>query len=225
MISTFIYVYYTIMVMKQPIKYSLIILATALIVGGGTYFIVHHQSVDSKKMLSSQVISLRKNVSVLNAHILKLENNKTPSPASLSVPSNACTSSDLSATLLNGTGAAGTAYYNLQIKNTSNKTCLYSGVTAIFPQNSSGSIVGGDATTNAVANFKLSANESIYSDVGFPNPGNFSPGECASGVTSLAVYPPGESKPLTINITGSNYTNSYCPGFSMNAFSTKPIGG
>ena len=206
------------------IKYLLIVVVTALVIGGGTYLYEHHQTVNTDDKLSSQIVSLQEHITSLNSQVSTL---KSAAAASLSLKSSAinlCNSSNLSASLVNGNGAAGTYYYDLDIKNVSDKSCTFNGVTAVFPVNSSGKIIGSDADTNAVANFNLAANQSIYADTGFPDPGNFSPGECSPNVTSLAVYPPGEITPLTISTNNITNGGDSCTGFSMNPFSTTPTG-
>ena len=209
--------------MKPAIRYTLIILVTALVAGSGTYLFEHHQATSTKNELNTQVVSLQKQINSLNSRVSSLKSTKTTSSSSKSPAPNVCKMSDLSALFVGGDGAAGTGYDNLKITNTSNQACIFSGVAGLFALNNQGTIVG-DAVTNSIANFNLMPGQSIYSDVGFPDPGNFSTGECAPNVSTLAVYPPGEVTPLSIstnNIPNGNYS---CPGFSMNAFSTKPTG-
>jgi hypothetical protein len=58
----------------------------------------------------------------------------------------------------------------------------------------------------------LQPNQSAYSRLGFPNPGNFPPGQCTGNAANLRVYSPDDLQSLLV---GSNHP--YCPSFTVTA--------
>lgn len=133
----------------------------------------------------------------------------------------ACQSSNLVATLTNGSGTAGTYYYNLNLKNNGTTSCTYSGTTTVSLLNSSGTALDSKTASINSAHTTIASGASITAQVSFPDSGNFSTGTCKSGVTTLAVYPPNQTTAVTVtgmDTKNAGFTNFYCPSFAVASF-------
>ncbi len=130
----------------------------------------------------------------------------------------ACGHTGLALTATQGSGAAGTTYFWIGLKNQDTATCTLHGYPGASLIASNGQMLGGFATHNGVYKSKtisLAPGKTAYALVGFPNPGNFPPGTCSEPASKLRIYVPDDTTPL------SAVTNEqYCRGFSISAFVT-----
>lgn len=219
--------------MNTITKYILTGLISALVVGGGTYYVVNHQATNDKNDLQAQIDTLNSKVATLSQDAVSSSTAGSPSTtssATTATPSttastttsiSACQSSNLAATLANGSGAAGTYYYNLTVKNNGTTSCTYSGTTTVSLLNSSGTALGSATAAINTAHTTIASSASITAQVSFPNSGNYSTGTCKSGVTTLAVYPPNQTTAVTVtgmDTKNAGFTNFYCPGFAVASF-------
>lgn len=137
----------------------------------------------------------------------------TPTPG---VPR--CHTADLTLTVGQANGAAGTSYIGIGLTNKSTVTCTIYGYPGASVLDSAGTQLGAAAvrsTTITPALITLAAGQEAHAALGFPNAGNFDPGKCSAASTTLRLYAPDESTALTAPLIQQN-----CPGFSVTAFST-----
>ncbi len=154
----------------------------------------------------------------------------TPSVGSSAQPTTAvntaCQSKNLAASLISGSGAAGTYYYTLALKNTGDSSCTYSGNTTISLFDSNDFALGSPDSDAITKDLTIGKGKTIYSVVGFPNRNNFASQNCSPGVVTLAIYPPTQITPVRVtglDTLNKGFTDYFCPGFSAQAFSlTKP---
>ncbi len=129
-----------------------------------------------------------------------------------------CSTSDLSGSIAGTSGAAGSTYETLELMNHSSAPCTLSGYPGVSLVDASGNQLGQPATrdtSRAVTVVTLSGHGSAYSVLRFPNPDNFSAGQCSAEATNLRVYPPGQTQSLLVPSK-----HKACPGFSVNALSS-----
>ena len=142
------------------------------------------------------------------------------STASAAPQSTRCHTADLSASLQDSGGAAGTYYRWVVLTNSSGPTCTVDGYPGVSLVDASGHQLGQPASRNPVRApqvMTLHRNDSAYALVAFPNHGNFPPGKCsATQSANMRVYPPDELQSLLV--TAHEY---YCPGFSVGALGAK----
>jgi len=157
--------------------------------------------------------------------------NSSPDTADNAAPSvkttasaTSCQTSNLTATLTNGTGTAGTYYYTLTLTNKGTTSCTVTGSPTITALDTDGKTVG---TTTPAAHtataITIAAGAKAYSSIGFPNNGNFDSGVCKA-MKSLVIYPPSQTDGLTIaNIDSYNstFTGMYCQALTITDFSDK----
>ena len=127
-----------------------------------------------------------------------------------------CTPGSLKLTAGQPSGAAGTIYQPLEVKNTSKKSCKVSGYPTVFLYGSNGYALGNAAAQTpqpAPAAIILGPGEMAHTTVGFPQAGNFDPGICSSSKsTSIRIFMPGATASLEMP-----FENYWCPGFSSSA--------
>jgi len=130
-----------------------------------------------------------------------------------------CRTSDLAGSIVRTSGAAGTTYDTVALKNSSSVPCELTGFPGVSLVDASGTQIGQPAMRNSgstPSSVTINGGSSGYFQVGFPNPGNFSPGKCSSDESkNLRVYPPGDTQSLLIATA-----QKYCPGFSVSAISS-----
>lgn len=130
-----------------------------------------------------------------------------------------CHTNDLSGSLKNEQGAAGSTYVSLALTNHSSASCTLSGYPGVSLVDASGNQIGQPATRDTVhpvTVVTLSGNGSAYATLRFPNPANFPSGRCSTEKSvNLRVYPPGETQSLLVPSQ-----HAYCPGFSVSALSS-----
>ncbi len=208
-------------------KILLSIVLTALIVGGGTYYVLHTRESTNTNTLQTTINALNGNLAALqhqvtNSSTTNVNTNVTTNTNSATTIA-ACTSANLSATLTNGSGTAGTYYYTLGLKNTGAAPCTYTGSTKVSLLSAQSSTLGSVASVTADT-LTIAAGQSIYAAVGFPNASNYgNSSTCTIGVTTLSVLPPSQTTAVTVAHLDTLYpgwTNYACPGFSVQAFST-----
>jgi hypothetical protein len=144
-----------------------------------------------------------------------------PQSSSSSVPatpqSTRCHTADLTASLEDGGAAAGTHYRYVVLTNSNGPTCTLYGYPGVSLVDASGAQIGKPAERNPVKSPRvvtLAPRASGFVLVGFPNPGNYSPGVCSSAQSaSLRVYPPDELRSLLVTLAGEKW----CPGFTVSA--------
>jgi hypothetical protein len=132
-----------------------------------------------------------------------------------------CGTNDLSASIGQASGAAGTTYRQLTLTNQSSAPCTMSGYPGVSLVDASGSQIGEPADRNPTKPsivVTLAGNGSAYSVIGFPNPADLPSGKCSTTTsTNLRIYPPGNTRSLLVPIA-----ERYCPGFSVTALSATP---
>lgn len=112
-------------------------------------------------------------------------------------------------------GAAGTIYQTMALKNTSSKKCTISGYPTAFLYGADGYALGSAAAARpqpAPATITLEPNESANAVLGYPQAGNFDPGICSAKSTALKLYLPSATTPLQVPLEVA-----WCPGFSATA--------
>lgn len=187
--------------MNTSQKIFLAVIITALVVGGGTYYLVNRQAPAT--------------------NVNQTAGNQNTNADSVSMLAD-CQTSGLTVSLENGSGAAGTYYYNLVMTNVGTQSCAISGTPTIAALDATGTLVG-QTTSEAHVATKLTVvpQGKAYASVGFPNMANFDVGVCQP-MKSLVVYLAGQTTGLTIaNIDtySSAYTSMYCQALSVSDFS------
>ncbi len=189
-------------------KIVLVILLTALIVGGGTYWFVSNSA-------HTRQADLEKTVTALNANVGRLEAELT----NATQPAPAC----LTAALTGGEGAAGTYYYTFELQNTGSTPCNYEGSATTTLLDKQNAVLGSTISITSPA-LTLAPSQTVYTAIGFPNPDNsVNTSDCKAGVTSLAFYPPNQKDAVKVAGVGNlkaGWTDHACSGFSTGSFST-----
>lgn len=128
----------------------------------------------------------------------------------------ACTPSTLQLTAGQASGAAGTIYQNMDIKNTGSNSCTVAGYPTAFLYGSDGYALGNGAAASpqpAPESITLASGETAHTTLGFPQAGNFDPGICSNNKsTTLKLYMPGATTSLDVPLA-----YNWCPGFSSRA--------
>jgi hypothetical protein len=130
----------------------------------------------------------------------------TPTFPSTIKATKTCSTSDLSLSIGQGQGAAGTSYVPIIFTNTGSKPCTLYGFPGVSFLDSSGKQLGVPATHSGGAEgvVTLAPNGAANSQLGLPDPGNFPSGGCNSATAAkLQVYPPGDFGALTIADTST----------------------
>ena len=112
-------------------------------------------------------------------------------------------------------GAAGTIYQTMILKNTSDKKCTIGGYPTAFLYGTEGYALGSAAAARpqpAPTTITLEPNESANTVLGYPQAGNFNPGVCSAKSTALKLYLPSAVTPLQVPLEVA-----WCPGFSSTA--------
>jgi hypothetical protein len=127
-----------------------------------------------------------------------------------------CTTENLKLTAGQQNGAAGTIYQHMALTNTGKKSCTMAGYPTAFLFGNDGYALGNSAAAQAQpapAVITLAPGETAHTVLGYPQAGNFPPGQCtAAKSTSLKLYPPSSITPLTTSLEVA-----WCPGFSETA--------
>ena len=129
----------------------------------------------------------------------------TPSttPAPTSAGPAECGSAGLHVKVGPGNGAAGTAYYNIDLVNESGSTCFvqgYPGVSLVSAGSNAGSQIGADAKRDPVTpprRIVLAPGQTAHAVLGVADAGNFPSSKC-NPVSAhwLKVYPPDQTVAL-----------------------------
>jgi hypothetical protein len=113
-------------------------------------------------------------------------------------------------------GAAGTIYQHMSFKNIGNQACAIGGFPTAFLYGTDGYALGRAAAANsnpAPMALTINPGESAYTVLGYPQAGNFPPGNCSGAKsTALKLYVPGASTALETPLEVA-----WCPGFSSTA--------
>lgn len=150
--------------MNRYLKLGIIVVVTAIVVGIGTYFVVNYLSSSDKNNLNTKITSLKKEISSLNGQIANLKSNEISlTNSNNGVQTVYCQTSSLKASLSDGNGTAGAYYLTLSLKNVTSQTCHYDGYTTLFETDSSGSVVGQNASVSVAANINLPSGKTISS--------------------------------------------------------------
>jgi hypothetical protein len=127
-----------------------------------------------------------------------------------------CRSDDFTATLVNGEGAAGSVYYDVQLTKKTTGDCVTEGYPGISLVDANGTQIGSPAErdTSVTSTQKtLSENQKIAATIRVPQAGNFPDGQCKTGATQLKIYAPNATDSITVATT----ITSWCPGFTTSA--------
>lgn len=203
----------------------IVILFLCLLTAYGTY-IWQHRKVAT---LNTQTDGLQREIIELQKQVYNLKSNSAPAStsqsqtltsttATQSSALSSCQTSNLSLSLANPVGTAGTSYVDLIITNTSATSCTLNGYPTVTLLDGQGHQLGQAATPSSSATtttITLQPNKAAYSSVSFPNPGFFSPGTCSADSADIRMIPPGSATALE-----ANTTEQYCPGFSVSSIQT-----
>jgi hypothetical protein len=140
-------------------------------------------------------------------------NSTAPAVTATPHVSTRCRTADLSISLEPAGAAAGTFYEWIVLKNSSGPRCTFYGYPGASLVDGSGAQLGHPAQRNPVYTphvVTVLPNQSAYSRLGFPNPGNFPPGQCTANASNLRVYPPDDLQSLLVSTN-----HPYCPGFTV----------
>ncbi|HUC89646.1 MAG TPA: DUF4232 domain-containing protein [Patescibacteria group bacterium] len=130
----------------------------------------------------------------------------------------ACDVKNITLTPGQTSGAAGTIYQNIDLKNNGKAKCTLSGFPTAFLYGSNGYALGGGAAARSNPSpsvITLAHGQTAHTVLGYPQAGNFDPGVCSNPSTSLKLYIPGAITPLEASIS-----TAWCPGFSETAIQT-----
>ncbi|GEM_PF-3314712 len=179
--------------MNSSSKIFLAVFVTAIIVGAGTFYLTRPKVVPK------------------NTNTVVANNNINPSTET------ACRSAHLQASLKDNGALTGTYQAGLTVKNISSSACSYTGPLMVSLQGADNTVLG--STTWQSGSGVLDPGVMMISNVSFPNPGNSTDSNaCQSGVTTLAIYLPNETVPITVTGIDQlmiNWTDHFCPGFSV----------
>jgi Protein of unknown function (DUF4232) len=132
-----------------------------------------------------------------------------------------CPTSALKVSLGAANGAAGTVFYPLNFVNTGKLGCTLRGYPGVSAVTSSGKQIGGPASqiSSSYKTVTLPPGKSASAPVGIVETGNFSPSQCAPVTAAgLKVFPPGQSKAVTINKTFST-----CSSTTVISLTVRPV--
>jgi hypothetical protein len=133
----------------------------------------------------------------------------------------ACATSALKVSLGPANGTAGTVFYPLTFVNTSKLGCTLRGYPSVTAVTGSGKQIGSPASPIA-SSFKtvtLLPGKAQSAQVGIVETGNFSPSQCAPVTAAgLKVFPPNQSKALTIKKTFST-----CSSTTVISLTVRPV--
>ncbi len=121
-------------------------------------------------------------------------------------PGGECTTAQLSASLTDPSGAAGSVYYHLVLTNKSSSSCFVAGYPGVsFVTTPDGSPIGAPAERQANPNgsasqkVTLAAGASAYSVLRIVEAGNFPASSCGmTKVPGLRIYPPNQKASLYV---------------------------
>lgn len=142
----------------------------------------------------------------------------TPTPVATSAAITECTTANLSGSLdATGGGTAGTQYQQLILTNKGTVSCTLYGFPGVSLVNAAGAQLGSPAARSGLAGLTitLAPGHAAASAVGFPDAGNFAPGQCSAMSTGLKAYPPNQTQALLIPLQAQA-----CPGFSVQTLVT-----
>jgi hypothetical protein len=138
-----------------------------------------------------------------------------PASSSSAPPSSgapACATSVLKGSLGSGGAAAGTTFYSIEFTNTSGSACTLYGYPGVSFVTTSGSQVGTPATENPVYPRQLvtlAAGATAHADLGVGTAQNYPSATCSPvAVSTLKVYPPGQTSALVVPITATACANT-----------------
>jgi len=201
------------------------VLITALIVGASVFAYESNQKSDAEQNLQAQINTLQSNLVALKASpspTVSPSVTPTTSPAVTASPTvsptttalSACASSNISAAVTNPEGTAGTVYYTLTLTNSGSVSCTLEGIPNVSLLDSNAKVLGSatGTTTVAASQITLAPSKSAYTNLGFPDAGNFPDGQCSAAAAKMSITPPNQTTPIII----AN-TSQYCPGFSVSA--------
>lgn len=132
-----------------------------------------------------------------------------------------CATSALKVSLGPANGAAGTVFYPLNFVNTGKLGCTLRGYPGVSAVTSSGKQIGSAASqiSSSYKTITLLPGKSASAPVGIVETGNFSPSQCAPVTAAgLKVFPPGQSKAVTINKTFST-----CSSTTVISLTVRPV--
>lgn len=199
--------------MKKMMIWTIIFILIALAAGGVVgYFI--------GKMDKDQAVENARNQAkqeAMSQHEQKDSNgssSQTTTPEKTTTDAT-CNADELSLTMGEGSGAAGTVFYPLIFTNTGDRTCNLYGYPGVSLVDNNGNMIGEPAerTPSTEATITLEPGGKTQANMGVPNSSNFPEGQCKDGATKIRVYPPNDTGYLSI-ASGADIT-SWCPGFSI----------
>jgi hypothetical protein len=136
--------------------------------------------------------------------------SSSPAPTSGGAP--ACATSVLSGSLASGGAAAGTTFYAIEFTNTSSSACTLYGYPGVSFVTTSGSQVGTPATENPVYPRQLvtlAPGATAHADLGVAVAQNYPSATCVPvAVSTLKVYPPGQTSALLLAISTTACSNT-----------------
>lgn len=209
------------------IPYLVTALVTALVAGGGVYAYTRHQNTTDQQNLQAQIDSLKSQLA-----------SASPTPTATATPTASATPSasptatstscanHLSAVLESGSGAAGTYYYTATLTNTGTQNCtLTSQSPTLVPIDASGNELGKVVTAVGeppVKNLTLAPSGKVYTNLGFPNSGNFDLNADCKAMKDLRLDLDGGNIHVTIkNI--DTYSPTYTKYFCKSTLSASAI--
>jgi Protein of unknown function (DUF4232) len=124
----------------------------------------------------------------------------------------ACTTADLTGSLGAGSAAAGSSFYPIVFTNKSGSACTLYGYPGVSFVNASGSQVGASATEDPVYPRQLvtlAAGGTAHAELRIAVAQNYPSSTCSPvAVSTLKVYPPGQTSALLIPISSTGCTNT-----------------
>jgi hypothetical protein len=136
--------------------------------------------------------------------------SSSSAPSSSGTP--ACATAVLKGSLGAGGAAAGTTFYAIEFTNTSGSACTLYGYPGVSFVTTSGSQVGTPATENPVYPRQLvtlAPGATAHADLGVATAQNYPSATCSPvAVSTLKVYPPGQTSALLVPITATACANT-----------------
>jgi Protein of unknown function (DUF4232) len=132
-----------------------------------------------------------------------------------------CLTRQLSASLKDSDGTAGTIYYKLTLKNTSKHTCEVGGFAGVSYRNAKGKEVGAAAARvgSAHGSVTLAPGHSAKAQFGEVDPYDWPASTCQiAKTTGLRVYPPNQRAWLVIKQKGEACSNKSLGQLTIKAF-------
>ena len=147
-------------------------------------------------------------------------------PASTSAGPAECGSAGLHVKIGPGNGAAGTAYYDVELVNISGSTCFvqgYPGVSLVSAGSNAGSQIGADAKRDPVTpprRIVLAPGRTAHAVLGVADAGNFPSSKC-NPVSAhwLKVYPPDQTVALYAPFTTQTCASTSVPTMRITTIS------